>query len=145
MTASRQHIKDGASKLVVKSDFDRLKAKGQLSELLQAEKLLSEGWVLAQNHGLPLDKLALPYGRFMIRVCLYILKKQNKARDGNMFESLSDINVAYGKELLAMKTTGQLPSASSTAEAEEENDEAAMQCLWRMVRILQTLLWTCTR
>ena len=31
--------------LVVKSDFDRLKAKGQLSELLQAEKLLSEGWV----------------------------------------------------------------------------------------------------
>ena len=34
--------------------------------------------------------------------------------------------MAYGKELLAMKTTGQLPSASSTAEAEEENDEAAM-------------------
>ena len=101
MTASRQHIKDGVSKLVVKSDFDRLKAKGQVSELLKAEKLLSEGWVLAQNHGLPLDKLALPYGRFMIRVCLYILKKQNKAHGGNMFESLSDINVAYGQNCWA--------------------------------------------
>ena len=124
MTASRQHIKDGVSKLVVKSDFDRLKAKGQLSELLQAEKVLSEGWVLAQNHGLPLDKLALPYGRFMIRVCLYLLKKQHKATDGSIFESLSDINVAYGKELLAMKTTGQLPSANSSAKAEDENEEA---------------------
>lgn len=82
MTASRQHIKDGVAKLVVKSDFDRLKSKGQSSDLLQAEKLLSEGWVLAGNHGLPLDKLALPYGRFMIRICLYLLKKQNKGHDG---------------------------------------------------------------
>lgn len=125
MTASRQYIKDGVSKLVVKADFDRLKAKGQVSDLLQAEKLLSEGWVLAQNHGLTLDKLALPYGRFMIRVCLYILKKQNRAHDGTIFDSLSDINVAYGEELLAMKTTGQLPSASSTAENEDEDEEAA--------------------
>lgn len=125
MTASRQHIKDGVAKLVVKSDFDRLKSKGQSSDLLQAEKLLSEGWVLAGNHGLPLDKLALPYGRFMIRICLYLLKKQNKGHDGVNFESLDDINVAYGEELLSMKTKGVLPSTVSTEGGDDNEKEAA--------------------
>ena len=125
MTASRQHIKDGVAKLVVKSDFDKLKSKGQVSELLQAEKLLSEGWVLAENHALPLDKLALPYGRFMIRICLYLLNKQNKAHDGIMFESLGDINVSYGEELLSMKTKGVLQSTSSTEDVTENEKEAA--------------------
>ena len=125
MTASREHSRDGVARLIVKNDFDRLKAKGAASSVLEAEKLLSEGWTLAQNHGLPLDKLALPYGRFMIRMCLYLLKKQSKAHDGTMFESMGDINVSYGEELMSMKTKGVLPSASSTKDGDEDEKEAA--------------------
>ena len=112
MTSQKQYIKDGVSRFIVKSDFDRLKGKSMQASVLAAEAILKEGWTLCQGHSLPLDKVSVPYGRFMTRVTLFLVKKQSKAPDGIEFDSLEDISAAFGDELRHLKDKGVLASAA---------------------------------
>ena len=123
MTSQKQYIKDGVSRFIVKSDFDRLKGKSMQASVLAAEAILKEGWTLCQGHSLPLDKVSVPYGRFMTRVPSFLVKKQSKAPDGIEFDSLEDISAAFGDELRHLKDKGVLASAAPQGQGSAASQE----------------------
>ena len=63
MTAPKNCVKDGISKLLCNSDFDKLKSKGMQEAMLEAETFLKDAWELGNSHGLETDSMALPFGR----------------------------------------------------------------------------------
>ncbi|CAK9087331.1 unnamed protein product [Durusdinium trenchii] len=87
--SSKRH-QDGISKLVFKSDFDKLKGK---STTLAMEDLLSQGWASCQkvaNKALG----EMSFGKFCVRLVLHALQKEKFekfSRDGLSFDSFQAI------------------------------------------------------
>ena len=116
MTSPKTFVKDGVSRLLVKGDFDKLKSKMVIGKTLQAESLLQEAWRLSQTHGMHLDKLALPYGRFMIRMALFLVGKQSKLGH-EVFDDMDAINAAFASELLMMKDKGVIEEVAPGSQS----------------------------
>ena len=92
--SSKRH-QDGISKLVFKSDFDKLKGKSSTKTM---EDLLAEGWQSCQKAAdLVLGEMC--FGRFCVRVVLYALQKEEHARDGFCVESFQEIVEELSMEL----------------------------------------------
>ena len=106
--SSKRH-QDGISKLVFKSDFDKLKGK---NTTLAVEDLLSNGWKESQkveDKGLG----EMSFGKFCVRVVLHALQKEKHSRDGLRFESFEAIVEQLSKELEG----GSYVASSSAADA----------------------------
>lgn len=106
--SSKRH-QDGISKLVFKSDFDKLKGK---NTTLAVEDLLSNGWKESQkveDKGLG----EMSFGKFCVRVVLHALQKEKHSRDGLCFESFEAIVEQLSKELEG----GSYVASSSAADA----------------------------
>ena len=92
--SSKRH-QDGISRLVFKSDFDKLKGKISTKTM---EDLLAKGWQSCQKAAdLVLGEMC--FGRFCVRVALYALQKEKHARDGFCFESFQAIVEELSMEL----------------------------------------------
>ncbi|CAK9100239.1 unnamed protein product, partial [Durusdinium trenchii] len=84
--SSKRH-QDGISKLVFKSDFDKLKGK---STTLAMEDLLSQGWASCQKvANKALNEMS--FGKFCVRLVLHALQKEKFSRDGLSFDSFQAI------------------------------------------------------
>ena len=96
LTSSK--IVDKISKLLVKSDFDRLKTKCK-AELQDAEKLLADSWSLVEKakHLEELKRLHV-FGRLCIRVVLFMCQKQKMGRESKAWKSLEDIRDQFASE-----------------------------------------------
>lgn len=115
MTAPKNCVKDGISKLLCKGDFDKLKSKGMQEAMQEAETCLKEAWELGNSHGLETDSMALPFGRMMIRLALFLTNKQSKGKEQVVYQTMGDINSKFSKEFLAVKDRGVL-NLPGTAE-----------------------------
>ena len=124
MTASRGLVKDGVARLIVKSDFDRLKSKANMEKTEKAEKCLQDAWEVCKNHGLEVDQLALPFGRLMIRTALFLANKQNKSKEGVVFTDMDAINAEFSKEVVLMKNKGVVEEPEAPEVVEGVSDEA---------------------
>ena len=92
--SSKRH-QDGISRLVFKSDFDKLKGKISTKTM---EDLLAKGWQSCQKAAdLVLGEMC--FGRFCVRVVLYALQKEEHARDGFCVESFQEIVEELSMEL----------------------------------------------
>ena len=111
-------VQDQFAKLLVKADLDRIKAKSK-SELLEAERLLKDAWVVTQNAPLKDAERYTIFGRCCVRTVLYLSQKQRLGRENKEWNDLAEINQALATELLGPKGTSSsaAPSASPSKVA----------------------------
>ena len=121
VTAPKQLVKDGLSRMVNKADFDKLKQKKLLLEVEQVEKIMEAAWVAVEDSGLPMEKKAMAFGKFQVRLVLFLLGKQLKGREGIEYGSITEINKMFKDDLLL---AGQTVSTSASAAGSAAPPEA---------------------
>ena len=113
VTSPKASQKDGFAKLITKSDFDKLKGKKTMQKLLVAEALMLAAWESIQKSGLPLEKMALPFGKFQVRLTLFLLDKELKGREEKKYEDMDKIKEMFENDLAACAVQQAMPSTSS--------------------------------
>ncbi|CAK8985920.1 Uncharacterized protein SCF082_LOCUS332 [Durusdinium trenchii] len=120
--------RDGISRLLVRSDIDKMKSAANKENLLPTEKmatLLLEDLQKSPKGLLHKDHVKL-LGRFLIRTALWLCRKEGKGREAKVFGSLSEIHSAYQSELDTLQRTGSLGdvSAASGGDGDDESNDA---------------------
>ena len=123
MCAPKSYIKDGVSRFITSSDFGKLKQKTMQADVKKVEDLLAQGYSLLVNSSMTLDQQAHPMARYLTRLCLYLLKKQNKGQEGKEYETLAEITDVFTAECLQMKQKGHLAQPTQAAPEEDEEKE----------------------
>ena len=113
VTCPRDCVKDGISRMVTKSDIDRLRQKKIASELLQAEQLMAEGWKTVEASPMSFEQNSLAYGKFQLRLMLFLLGKELKGREKKQYPSMEAIRDAFQEDL--QQCPGQVASASTSS------------------------------
>ena len=106
--------------MITKADFDKLKNRKLLQQILAAEKLMAAAWeVVIKGTGstLPLEKLALPFGRLQMRLALFLLQKESKGREQVHHKDLDEIKTKFEKDIAQATSANfqSLPHASNPA------------------------------
>lgn len=117
--------RDGISRLLVRSDIDKMKSAANKENLLPTEKmatLLLEDLQKSPKGLLHKDHVKL-LGRFLIRTALWLCRKEGKGREAKVFGSLSEIHSAYQSELDTLQRTGSLGDVSAASGG--DGDDAA--------------------
>lgn len=112
VTAPKQLVKDRFSRIVCKADFDKLKHKKLLPEIEKVEKIMEAAWAAVEDSGLPMEKKGLAFGKFQVRLVLFLLGKELKGREGIEYASIAEINKKFSTDLLL---AGQTASTSASA------------------------------
>ena len=106
---------DGVSRLILRSDVEKLKGPSLRASLEQAESLLRTAFDTLQKadgtfQGQENVKLL---ARFFIRSGLWLCKKSGKGQESRTFESLDEIHEAFKEE-----ASGKAVAASSSSASE---------------------------
>ena len=132
---SSPKVKDGFSRLLVKSDVDRLKSSNNKEDVLATEKLA--GMLVEQlqkkSAGLLHQDHVKLLGRFLIRCALWLTKKEGKGREPKTYGSLMDIQEAFDSELDMLEKTCKIASVGADEDADEEAPEQKILDLKDMV------------
>ncbi|CAL1152341.1 unnamed protein product [Cladocopium goreaui] len=123
ITAPKHAIKDGFSRLVVKADWDKLKNKKMVPEVLKAEAIMHAGWNMATQAQLPMEKMALPFGKLQMRLALHLLQK--KGREMVQYKDMAEIKEKFAKDIVNVTTN---PEQSSQAAASSD-DKSSVKAL----------------
>ena len=108
---------DGVARLIFKSDLDAAKTKRK-AELEEAEESLRDAWHVAQLAlYLPHAKRNEIFGRFCVRMVLFVLRKQGKGQEKKEWESFSAIRDAFAEELMRKKSSSEGSAAASQGTA----------------------------
>ena len=118
VTSPKGSQKDGFAKLITKSDFDKLKTKKLLNNILASEALMLAAWDSIQKSGMELERVALPFGKFQVRLTLWLLDKELKGREEKKYETMEKIKELFESDLTACTVAHEaFPAASSSAAA----------------------------
>lgn len=117
LTCPKSAQKDGFSRLITRADWDKLKGKKLHDDSLKAEKLMHAGWSMVEKSSLAMEKVALAFGKFQIRLALFLLGKQQKGREGVVYETMDDINEKFKTDILLCNSG--LPMEDSKGKKEE--------------------------
>ena len=104
-------VSDGVSKLIVKSDFDKMTRSLQ-KQAVQMEHILREAWRQEDHHVTP-ERKASAFGKLSVRMRLLLLGKQKFGRDP-VLDSFEEITKMYGEDLAGTKP--EALSSSTTAK-----------------------------
>ena len=121
VTAPQELVKDGLSRMVCKPNFDKLKHKKLLPEIEKVEKIMEAAWATVEDSGLPMEKKGLAFGKFQVRLVLFLLGKELKGREGMEYASIAEINKKFSTDLLL---AGQTASTSASAAGSAAPPEA---------------------
>lgn len=106
---------DGFSKVIFKSDFDKI--KGTLaSKAALVESMLETAWKATQASQSPPDMKFGAYGNLQVRMMLLLLNKQKFSRDANADETYQEIVDDFQEELVGKMALKQVPVSSGPAE-----------------------------
>lgn len=106
-------VVDGVSRLLVKSDVEKLKAKNKMPMIERSEKIMSSGWEMATNmmsSGAAKKQDVHPIlGRLHTRMILHITAKAKQGFEKKEYSSVDEIEKAFNEELA--KLVGSTPPA----------------------------------
>ena len=95
--ASSPHVKDGYSKILTKSDVEKLRSSTLAPKIATAETQLQTAW---QGLSQPIsDHEAKCFGRFCIRTILWLVQKERLSRETISFQSQVKIQEAFTNEI----------------------------------------------
>ena len=116
---------DSISKLLTKSDIEKLKSSGMKTQIKTAETLLSLSWnLLSKTGNLHEKKGVQAMGRMMIRTALLLVKKEAKGKEGKTFGTLQKVHEAFTAEV-GEENAG----AATAAESSESGGELRIMSL----------------
>ena len=116
---------DSISKLLTKSDIEKLKSSGMKTQIKTAETLLSLSWNLLSKTGNLHEKKGIQaMGRMMIRTALLLVKKEAKGKEGKTFGTLQKVHEAFTAEV-GEENAG----AATAAESSESGGELRIMSL----------------
>ena len=125
-------VVDGISRLLVKSDVDRLKSKERSDALDKCEESMSHAWDLLmqlhQQSKLGADEAYALLGRKQTRTILYLTQKSKQGFEKREFQSLQEIQAALMDELKGMVPAEAIASpwlGSSELQQTQEPSEAS--------------------
>ena len=110
-------VVDKVARLLTKSDLDKFKRN--TSSLLEVEELLSQGWETLKVSSLSQDAKHKAFGRYCVRLVLWVTDKQKQGREARTWESASEITAQFGQDLLP----GSEHSTAATAAKSSESSE----------------------
>lgn len=120
VTCPKAACKDGFAKLILRSDWEKLKGKKVQADVLTAEQLMAAAWEAGVKSTVPLEKWALAFGQFQIRLCLHLLGKEMKGREEKKYESFEAIKSKFEHAMLQCNQGHVLEQAGSEQEQEKE-------------------------
>ena len=132
MLTSKKSV-DGYSKLIVKSDFDKLSRTLQ-SKAIEMEKILKEAWVKLQGESHEPSQKAKAFGKLCVRMVLLVLSKQKHGRDPE-FEGFKEVTEAFAEDLLGQ--VAPAPKASSASSKKKDTIENLVLATQAQVAALQ--------
>ena len=102
-------VRDGVSKLLSKSDLDKLKASSNRANIIRAEDILNDAWKILL-HCKDKPELKVSFGRLLVRTILFLTGKEKSGREG---KSYKDLNEICGMFTADVSTQSQQSSSSS--------------------------------
>jgi len=112
---------DSISRLLSKTDVEKLKTAAVKQTVKNAEQLLKMSWDILEKLGWLNEKKGVGLiARFMIRVALFVCNKSGKGREQQVYETLADVHTAFSQELEAVKKghdPAKAPGAASSSSA----------------------------
>ena len=82
---------------------------------------MEAAWAAVEQSGLQLKKKVLSFGKFQVRLVLFLLAKELKGREGIEYGSITEINKKFKDDLLL---AGQTASTSASAAGSSAPPEA---------------------
>ena len=114
---------DGYSKLIYKSDLDKL--KGSLKEkAVQVEQLLVDAWGKCQSTSVDARVACFAFGKLSVRLMLLVLGKQKFGRDQEEMENFQEIVALFAQELQGPGST-----SNQAADGQEQADTVEVKDL----------------
>ena len=107
----------------MKADWGKLKNKKMVPEVLKAEAIMHAGWNMATHAQLPLEKMALPFGKLQMRLAFHLLQK--KGREMVQYKDMAEIKEKFAKDIVNVTTN---PEQSSQAAASSD-DKSSVKAL----------------
>eukprot|EP00435_Cladocopium_sp_Y103_P036891 s4034_g9.t1 len=114
LSSSSKH-QDGFSKLLNKSDVEKLRSNTMSDKIKSTEKILADSWKVIQDPALDVDHVTKAYGRLCVRCILFLLSKQKFSREEHEYQNLPEIVQAFSDE---MKARPSMTLANSLDEEE---------------------------
>lgn len=114
LTAPKQKVQDGFSRLLTRTDVQALKAKKNHPKLLELESLMEKAWGEVCSHA----NKSLAYqafGKMQVRALLHVCKKSRHGHEDKTFADLPEI---YG--LFSQDLRGMIPAAAAAAPASQQ-------------------------
>ena len=90
---------DGFSRMLVKGDLDRLKAKKSRGQVLEAEEFLTKKWTDVNAADLNTINKCKAFGRCCLRILLHLLQKEKIGREGKEYANLEAIGEACDHDI----------------------------------------------
>ena len=97
----------------MKADWDKLKNKKMVAEVLKAEAIMHAGWNMATQAQLPLEQIALPFGKLQMRLALHLLQK--KGREMVQYKDMAEIKEKFAKDIVNATTNPEQSSQAAQA------------------------------
>ena len=125
---------DGVSRLILRSDVEKLKGPSLRASLEQAESLLRTAFDTLQKadgtfQGQENVKLL---ARFFIRSGLWLCKKSGKGQESRTFESLDEIHEAFKEEASGKAVAGPASSSSASEVLGVDEKVWTLQAPWHI-------------
>lgn len=122
---------DGISRLLVKSDLDKLKQPSRRDDIKKAEKLCSLAWETLSKAQLHKNKKGLTIlGRLLVRVALVLAGKSGKGREKKAFRDLQEVNDAFVADLGKLNNPESASAGSGAiAAGDVPTDDSALVSL----------------
>ncbi|CAL1153508.1 unnamed protein product [Cladocopium goreaui] len=140
---------DGYSKLLNKSDCEKLKNAAFKAQVDMAEQALADGWEVIQKSTAEQATKLAAFGRLCTRLTLHVLKKEKHGREPAGHESISAICTLFAADLAGgAKPSVRKEEAKPTVELEVKNVLAstpAELALLQNPHVKQGQLYTCSK
>lgn len=118
VTAPAAAVKDGISRMVNKSDFDKLKQKKMNTEVFKAEQLMAVAWKTLENSQLAFEKKALLFGKLQLKLVLQLLGKELKGREGKQYQDMDAVSQMFEEDV--RESSGCASATGTSAERPAE-------------------------
>ena len=112
---------DGYSKLIFKSDFDRL-TRALQSKAVQMESILAKSWAQLVQESIDGAVKATAFGKLCVRTVLLVLQKQKYGRDPE-FDSFTDITNQFAEDLAGGNPAPSPAQSSKQRQEQEKRDK----------------------
>ena len=130
LSSSPKH-QDGFSKLLTKSDVEKLRSNTMSDKIKKAEKMLADSWQVTP--ALEMDHVTKAYGRLCVRSILFLLSKQKYAREEHEYQDLSEILQAFTNDMKAKPSV----ALANPADQEEMQVTDTSQATAKNMALLQ--------